>query len=29
VFINFRVGVVPRDAPPTTAAPATALGVRA
>ena len=29
VFINFRVGVVPRDAPPTTAAPATGLEARA
>jgi hypothetical protein len=29
VFINFRIGVVPRDAPPTTAAPATGLEARA
>jgi simple sugar transport system permease protein len=29
VFINFRVGVVRRDVPPTTAPPATALGARA
>jgi simple sugar transport system permease protein len=29
VCINFRIGVVPRDAIPTTAAPATELGARA
>ena len=29
VFINFRIGVVPRDALPTTAAPATGLEARA
>ena len=29
VFINFRIGVVPRDASPKTAAPATGLQARA